>query len=168
MLRLIRLGALLVIGGLLVAACGQAATERVASPSPMPSPAASPSPAMTPAPTPEPTPGSEPIQILTEDVFEQEGSATCGEFLVEWSRQEKGPSGRVEAVLLVTAGDDAPILEVVRRFEPSSFAFITPLWCGDLLGDGSTVLGYSVFSGGAHCCFTAEAFVLGETPRRIL
>ncbi len=43
-----------------------------------------------------------------------------------------------------------------------------PLWCGDLLGDGSQVLGFEDFSGGAHCCFSVTVLLLEPGARHLL
>ncbi len=78
------LGALALVAGLLVAACGGAApsasTAAVASPAPTPAPTASPSPEPTPCPTPSPTPEPTPdleaigaAYLAIAEMFQAEG-----------------------------------------------------------------------------------------------
>ncbi len=169
MQRPVRLGVLIVLGGILAAACGRAAPERATAPTPTagPTDAVSPAPTASPEVSESPPAGDvTPIQIIAGEVFEPSGTAECGEFTVEWS----APAGKLpaDATLVVSDADGTPVLEVTKRATPGRFLQINPLWCGDLLGDGGMVIGYHLFTGGAHCCFTAEAFELGEKPRRIL
>jgi hypothetical protein len=46
--------------------------------------------------------------------------------------------------------------------------WLIPLWCGDILDDGSQALAYETFSGGAHCCFSAIVALLDSSGRHLL
>jgi hypothetical protein len=107
-------------------------------------------------------PPASPILLL----FVRDGEAQCGDFTVTWSNTAPGSDERGEADLLVTTADGNVVERLVREAE--GVMALTPNWCGDILGDGSVVLSFDSFSGGAHCCFTTTIVQLGDTPRTLL
>src|SRR5262245_27964396 len=98
------------------------------------------------------------VQLLAD---EDAGSTLCGDVEVTWSILTsvdfRTPGS---ATLTASAADGTPIFELELALGPGER--LIPLWCGDLLGDGSQALGYETFSGGAHCCFSAT--VVRLTP----
>jgi hypothetical protein len=104
------------------------------------------------------------LQMLAQD---DSGSATCGGYLVNWisvrSFDVTAP-GSVTLRATTTAG--RLVMDLSRPLAPGER--LLPLWCGDLLGDGSQALGYEAFSGGAHCCFSATVVLLDASGRHLL
>ena len=45
----------------------------------------------------------------------------------------------------------ATLFEMTEHVDYPGYG-IFGLWCGDVLGDGSTALAFETYSGGAHCC----------------
>jgi hypothetical protein len=91
--------------------------------------------------------------------IEDNGSAACGRYLVRWQNQSP-PNFQTpgSATLQATAPSGQLIVDLSWPLAPGEK--VIPLWCGDLLGDGRQALGYELFSGGAHCCFTATVVLL--------
>jgi hypothetical protein len=98
------------------------------------------------------------VQLLPQ---EDAGATQCGDVLVRWS-SVRSNDFRVpgSATLTANAADGELLFNLALTLDPGEG--LIPLWCGDLLGDGSQVLGYETFSGGAHCCFSAT--VVRLTP----
>jgi hypothetical protein len=98
------------------------------------------------------------VQILPD---EDAGATLCGDVEVTWNivRSVDFLSPGL-GTLTATASDGTPIFDLAQALNPGED--VIPLWCGDLLGDGSQALGYETFSGGLHCCFSAT--VLRLTP----
>jgi hypothetical protein len=79
----------------------------------------------------------------------------CDAVEVRWTNPVGGT-----ATLLVERRDE--IVHVVRG--GSVGEFLSAQWCGDLLSDGTTVLVFDRYSGGAHCCTTVQAIQLDANP----
>jgi hypothetical protein len=95
------------------------------------------------------------------------GSVQCGPDLVTWNNQVSFTAGiSGSATLRATTPEGAVLLDMHTPLTPG--ARLTPLWCGDLLGDGSQELGLETFSGGAHCCFGVSVLALGPGARHLL
>ncbi len=81
------------------------------------------------------------------------GSAQCGPDQLTWNNMGSFDVSRPGAVTVrATASDGSVVFDLAQPLAPGEK--LIPLWCGDLLGDGSQVLGYETYSGGAHCCFS--------------
>ncbi|MDQ6673594.1 MAG: hypothetical protein M3069_23110 [Chloroflexota bacterium] len=112
------------------------------------------------------TGGAEPtaLQLLAGG---DRGSARCGAHQVSWDNQRPADPGAPGRVLLRAAPPGAaPVLDLSRSSTPGER--LIPLWCGDILGDGSQALGFESFSGGAHCCFAATVVLLQPNGRTLL
>jgi hypothetical protein len=105
-----------------------------------------------------------PIQMLPNG---DSGSAQCGAYQLSWNNM---PSFQVGV-------DGSVTLRATRASGPAVLDFAQPLatgerliprWCGDVLGDGSQALAYEMFSGGAHCCFSAHVVLLQPGARELL
>jgi hypothetical protein len=110
------------------------------------------------------TPDPAAIQKLPTD---RNGSGTCGGYTVAWTHappRSRGETGQATIRVSGGAGTDKAIVEPLA----SAGEGLLPLWCGDILGDGSTALAYERFSGGAHCCFTLTVVTLGPDGRQLL
>jgi len=96
------------------------------------------------------------LQMLSGD---DSGSARCGQFDVIWT-ETRSFEFRVPgaAVLTVTGTDGQSLIDLSRSLKAGEK--IIPLWCGDVLGDGSQALALETFSGGAHCCFSVSVILL--------
>jgi hypothetical protein len=95
------------------------------------------------------------------------GSATCGSYLVSWANVRTNDFNTPgSATLRALAPDDTPVLDESRALDLGEA--LLPLCCGDLLGDGSQVLAYEAFSGGAHCCFSATVVSLNADGSHLL
>ncbi|HEY1293366.1 MAG TPA: hypothetical protein VGJ60_09810 [Chloroflexota bacterium] len=95
------------------------------------------------------------------------GSATCGSISVTWPARAPSPSMDTQTLTLHAADTTGnSVLDVSQ--EVVGMGSFGPNWCGDLLGDGSQVLAYSSFSGGAHCCFEGSLVVLDGSGRHLL
>jgi hypothetical protein len=103
------------------------------------------------------------IQMLQGD---SSGLATCGAYQLSWtsvvSFDARTPGS---AMLRATASDGSPVLDLSRSLGP--FERVAPLWCGDVLGDGSQALAYATYSGGAHCCSTVSVVQLDPPGRQL-
>jgi hypothetical protein len=98
---------------------------------------------------------------------EPSGSATCGAYLVSWANMTSFDANAPGSVTLrATMADGAVVVDLSHPLAPGER--VIPLWCGDLLGDGSEVLGVEQFSGGAHCCFSATLVNLDPSGRHLL
>jgi hypothetical protein len=95
------------------------------------------------------------LQMLSGD----SGSAHCGQFDVTWT-ETRSFDVRVPgaAALTVTGTDRQPLIDLSQSLRAGEK--IIPLWCGDVLGDGSQALAVETFSGGAHCCFSVSVILL--------
>jgi hypothetical protein len=91
--------------------------------------------------------------------MEDNGSAACGRYQVRWQNQLP-PNFQTpgSATLQATAPSGQLIVDLSWPLAPGEK--VIPLWCGDLLGDGRQAVGFELFSGGAHCCFTASVVLL--------
>jgi hypothetical protein len=95
------------------------------------------------------------------------GSAQCGADQVVWNNMRTFAIGSTGVgTLRATAPDRRVVLELTRSLAPGER--LMPRWCGDLLGDGTQVLAFEIFSGGAHCCFTATIVALQPGGRELL
>ena len=93
------------------------------------------------------------IQMLQGDAAT--GSATCGAYDLRWSSAVSFDARTPGTVTLrATASDGTAVFDLSRSLSP--FERVIPLWCGDALGDGSQLVAYTTYSGGAHCCSTAR------------
>jgi hypothetical protein len=92
-------------------------------------------------------------------VGDEVGSGTCGDYLVSWDNKRSFDINAPGSVTLrATTPYGQTAFDLSRPLAPGER--IIPLWCGDLLADGSQALGYAAFSGGAHCCFSSTIVVL--------
>jgi hypothetical protein len=104
------------------------------------------------------------LQMLADD---DAGSATCGSYLVSWNNVRSFDSNAPGSVTLrATTPGGRLVIDLSRPLAAGER--LLPLWCGDLLGDGSQALGYEAFSGGAHCCFSATVISLDSSGRHLL
>lgn len=142
--------ALLVVGTLVFVALrdGDERTREDESPLPSPSPSA----------TEAPQGVADPAGLTTFEP-KQSGRATCGDYRIRWQSAGFEP-GQAKARLIVT-GPGGRALRIAERVEGPVYQ-LSPLWCGDALGDGSTVLAVEHFTGGAHCCFKVDVVELGS------
>jgi hypothetical protein len=103
------------------------------------------------------------VQLAGDDV----GSGTCGDYLVSWDNKRSFEvTAPGSATLRATTPYGQTAFDLTRRLAPGER--IIPLWCGDLLGDGTQALGYAAYSGGAHCCFTSTIVNLDAGGQPIL
>jgi hypothetical protein len=77
-------------------------------------------------------------------------SIYCGPFYVEWANCSARRGSIKYATLVVKNSEGKPIFEVNKR--AWSPATLDVLWCQDILGDDEPALGYTLYSGGIHCC----------------
>jgi hypothetical protein len=95
------------------------------------------------------------------------GSVQCGPDQVTWSNMR---SFSVDvpgaATFQATAPDGSVVVDLAQPLVPGEK--LVPLWCGDLLGDGSQVVGLETFSGGAHCCFSVSVVRLAPGASHLL
>jgi hypothetical protein len=92
------------------------------------------------------------VTLLSND---DNGSADCGPDHLTWHNLGSFDLARPgSASLRATAPDGSLLFDLAEPLPPGQK--LIPLWCGDLLGNGSQVLGYENFSGGAHCCFSVS------------
>lgn len=104
------------------------------------------------------------IQRLPRD---DSGSAVCGAIQVDWSNTRSlDPATPGSVSLRATADDGTLLVDLSRELAPGER--LIPLWCGDVVGDGSQVLGLETFSGGAHCCFSVSVVALEPSARHLL
>jgi hypothetical protein len=109
---------------------------------------------------------ADPASVVTFPTDEN-GSLTCGQDQVSWSNQRSfDPNVPGSASLLVTSSEGSLIADLSRPLTAGER--LVPLWCGDLLGDGSQVLGFESFSGGAHCCFSVSVVQLAKGAPHLL
>jgi hypothetical protein len=90
------------------------------------------------------------------------GSITCHGFEIAWRNPPAGP-----AVVTVTNEQGAVVFEHAQEGFPIGRrthyqGFMTPTYCGDILGDGTPVLIVSNYEGGAHCCTEDVVVILGS------
>jgi hypothetical protein len=91
----------------------------------------------------------------------------CGSFLVTWNNVRSFDVNTPGSITLrATTPDARRVLDLMRPLSPGEK--VIPLWCGDLLGDGSQALGFESFTGGAHCCFSATVVLLDPDGRHLL
>jgi len=104
------------------------------------------------------------VTLLSND---DAGSEQCGGDQLAWTN---APSFDVAhpgfVTMRATAADGTVDFDLARPLVPGEK--LIPLWCGDLLGDGSEVLGYELFSGGAHCCFSVSVVPLSPGADHLL
>ncbi len=67
-------------------------------------------------------------------------------------------------------GEDIVLIEKegIESITIESASVIAPLTGADINGDGKPEVIIETYSGGAHCCFGAQVYSLGETPQLIL
>jgi hypothetical protein len=95
------------------------------------------------------------------------GSAMCGTYLVTWTNVRSFDVNTPGSMTLrATTPDARRVVDLSGPLAPGEK--VIPLWCGDLLGDGSQALGFESFSGGAHCCFSATVALLDADGRHLL
>jgi len=105
------------------------------------------------------------LQLLATD--DNSGSATCGSYLVNWDSVRSFDVNTPGSVTLrVTTPGGRLVVDLSHALGPGER--LLPLWCGDLLGDGSQVLGVEEFTGGAHCCFSATLVSIDSSGRHLL
>jgi hypothetical protein len=105
------------------------------------------------------------LTMLATD--QDNGSAACGPDQVSWTNMRSFTANvQGSATLHATAADGASLVDLQLPLDPG--AKLIPLWCGDVLGDGSQVLGYETFSGGAHCCFSVTVLRLQPGAAHLL
>jgi hypothetical protein len=109
-------------------------------------------------------PPQSPVQELPKD---RNGSAQCGRYSLAWSSPGFDGALPADARLTVTGAGGAPVFEMTEHVDYAGYG-IFGLWCGDVLGDGSTALAYETYSGGAHCCIAATVVQLGQPTRTLL
>lgn len=91
---------------------------------------------------------------VTELPGDPSGSATCGPDTLRWNLSRSTTPGMTGSFTLdASAADGTSLLHVAETLPVG--AAMRPRWCADLLHDGSQVLAYDLFSGGAHCCFSS-------------
>jgi hypothetical protein len=96
------------------------------------------------------------------------GTAICGRYAVSWSNTAPtAPGAMGQSTIRITDPSTGATSSIAHPSAAPSET-LEPLWCGDVLGDGSVALGYSHFSGGAHCCTTATVVTLGDEGRQLL
>jgi hypothetical protein len=97
-----------------------------------------------------------PVQVLPNG---DSGSAECSTYQLTWSNMPSFQVGVDGSVTLAATNTDGST--VVDLSQPlATGERLIPRWCGDILGDGSQALAYEMFSGGAHCCFSAHVVLL--------
>lgn len=100
------------------------------------------------APEARPSTGAPDASAVEEFSGESTGKGKCGDFELEWVSPELGGEGP-PATLTARAGEERA-LDVNGRDEIEQ---LTPIWCGDVTGDGRVEFAHLAFSGGAHCCW---------------
>ena len=97
----------------------------------------------------------------------EQGMAVCGQDQVRWSNTRSfDPNVPGSVSLQATAADGQLVLDLHQPLRAGEV--LRPLWCGDVLGDGSQALAYQTFSGGAHCCFSASVVLLAPGSPHLL
>ena len=95
------------------------------------------------------------------------GNAMCGSTEVTWDSQRSFTAGVDGSMSLrATAANGTLLLDLHQPL--ATGARLVPRWCGDVLADGSQALGYELFSGGAHCCFSETVLLLAPGARHLL
>jgi hypothetical protein len=93
-------------------------------------------------------------------------SITCGQFHIKWSDPDFDKNFSTEATLVVETKHGDKILEVSEKvLSPQTVQF---LWCKELLDEGTPVIAYTVYSGGAHCCWNTNVVLLSQPSRWLL
>lgn len=93
-------------------------------------------------------------------------SINCGQFRIKWFYYQQIKDSPLNGVLIVETKNDSTILEVSEEVFPNQK--IQFLWCKDLLGEGTPVISYTVYTGGAHCCWNGNVVMLSQPPRWLL
>jgi len=97
----------------------------------------------------------------------EQGTAVCGPLQVRWSNVRSfDPNVPGSVSLQATAPDGQLVLDLHQPLRAGEV--LSPLWCGDVLDDGSQALAYQTFSGGAHCCFSASVVLLAPGSPHLL
>jgi hypothetical protein len=97
----------------------------------------------------------------------ESGSAQCGAYQVTWNNTRSFDFHSPGSMALrATASDGSVVVDLAHQLVAGEV--VIPLWCGDLLGDGSQALAFESFSGGAHCCFSATVLLLQAGARHVL
>ena len=87
------------------------------------------------------------------------GSAMCGADQLTWSNSRSfNRDVQGSAMVQATSPSGVELFQLDQSLGPGET--VIPLWCGDLLGDGSQALAFETFSGGAHCCFSVRVVPL--------
>jgi hypothetical protein len=94
-------------------------------------------------------------------------SATCGGVTVTWSVPKPTFTTDTQTAT-IHASDTAGNALFDLSQDVVGPETLGPVWCGDLLGDGRQALNYSMFSGGAHCCFSGSVVVLDGSGEHLL
>jgi hypothetical protein len=96
-----------------------------------------------------------------------QGTAVCGDSQLRWSNTRSfDPNVPGSVTVQATAPDGQLLLDLHQPLRAGEV--LRPLWCGDVLGDGSQALAYQTFSGGAHCCFSASVVLLAAGSPHLL
>jgi hypothetical protein len=107
------------------------------------------------------------LTSITSFPTDESGTTQCGALQVAWNNMRSltfGVNG--SATLKATAPDGSTAFDLAQTLRPGER--LVPRWCGDVLGDGSQTLAYDMFSGGAHCCFSASVVLLSPEGRHLL
>ncbi len=99
---------------------------------------------------------------------ERSGSAACGRFTVSWANTAPTAPGSMGQDTMRVVDTTTGTASSVSQPSAAPSETLEPLWCGDVLGDGSVALAYAHYSGGAHCCTTATVVTLGDQGRQLL
>jgi hypothetical protein len=94
-------------------------------------------------------------------------SFECGAYTVTWSNPVDIPIDELPkdaAISIIDANGNVVFEHIESSWAPMRFE---PGWCGDLLGDGTIVVGYGEWTGGASCCF-ASHLVVPNRPETVL
>jgi hypothetical protein len=102
-----------------------------------------------------------------QSLAQADGSATCGNVAVTWTMPSHTPSFDSQTVALHASDANG---NAVFDYSQATLGLesLAPDWCGDLLGDGSQVLSYRHFGGGAHCCNDGAIVALDGSGRHFL
>jgi len=93
------------------------------------------------------------------------GTAQCYDYTVTWSSPESfTSSGQTE--LVVTDADGNELVHHTEQW--GGITPLRPVWCGDVLQDGSLAFAYTYYTGGAGGCCDITYIVLLPGGERIL
>lgn len=90
----------------------------------------------------------------------------CGKYRIILSTLDRPALRCKETSLSVETKTGNRIFHIIQK--TASPVSINPLWCVGLIGNGSISLAFTIFSGGAHCCWKAFVILLGDPPKTLL